>query len=67
MSWKYKKLIGALLEAEKNAPPESGGLYSAAVAFPNQYRLGMAHLGFHWAWRTIAAHPSFNCDRFLPE
>jgi radical SAM superfamily enzyme YgiQ (UPF0313 family) len=65
MSWKFKKDIGALLAEEKNVPSGSGGQFSFALGYPNEYRFGMGNLGFLHVWQTVARHPDYRCERFF--
>ncbi len=47
---------------------EPGGKLQIALVYPNAYRLGMANLGFHAAYRLLNAHPRALCERaFLPD
>ncbi|MGD8719088.1 MAG: radical SAM protein [Candidatus Zixiibacteriota bacterium] len=49
------------------APPPAWaeGELSAAVCYPNTYRVGMASLGYQLVWGTFASHPAFRAGRYF--
>ncbi|MBN1470598.1 MAG: radical SAM protein [Syntrophaceae bacterium] len=68
MDWKLKKIYAGLLENEKGYVKKIWGEYNTVcLAYPNQYRTGMANLGFQTVYKLLNVQPSFLCERaFLP-
>ncbi len=62
-------LYRAILAKEKGAIRKDwGGKLSVALAFPNQYRLGMSNLGLQIVYRLLNERPDVAAERFfLPE
>jgi radical SAM superfamily enzyme YgiQ (UPF0313 family) len=47
---------------------DPGGRLRVALVYPNAYRLGMANLGLHAAYRLFNEHPRALCERaFVPD
>lgn len=47
---------------------DRGGRLRMALAYPNDYRVGMANLGLHAVYRIVNDYPDALCERaFLPE
>lgn len=42
-----------------------GSAIPVALVYPNDYRVGMANLGFQFVYRLINAHPGFLAERFF--
>lgn len=68
MDWKLKKIYAGILENEKGYVKKIWGEYNTVcLAYPNQYRAGMANLGFQTVYKLLNVQPSFLCERaFLP-
>ncbi len=68
MDWKLKKIYAGILENEKGYVKKIWGEYNTVcLAYPNQYRTGMANLGFQTVYKLLNVQPSFLCERaFLP-
>jgi len=62
-------LYRAILAKEKGTIRKDwGGKLSVALAFPNQYRLGMSNLGLQIVYRLLNERPDVVAERFfLPE
>jgi radical SAM superfamily enzyme YgiQ (UPF0313 family) len=45
--------------------PGGDGELAAAACYPNSYRVGMASLGYQFAWGALAAHPAFRAERYF--
>ncbi len=64
MDWKQKKIYKRILENETGYVKKNWGTYNTAcLAYPNQYRTGMANLGFQTVYKIFNAQPSFLCER----
>jgi radical SAM superfamily enzyme YgiQ (UPF0313 family) len=64
MDWKLKKKYTRLLENETGYVKKNWGTYNTVcLAYPNQYRTGMANLGFQTVYKIFNAQPSFLCER----
>ena len=68
MDWKLKKKYATVLESETGYVKKVWGAYNTVgLAYPNQYRTGMANLGFQTIYKIFNDLPSFLCERvFLP-
>jgi radical SAM superfamily enzyme YgiQ (UPF0313 family) len=68
MDWKLKKKYATVLESETGYVKKVWGTYNTVgLAYPNQYRTGMANLGFQTIYKIFNDLPSFLCERvFLP-
>jgi len=42
-----------------------GSAIPVALVFPNDYRMGMANLGFQYVYKMINSHPGFLAERFF--
>ena len=69
MSDDITALYRAILAKEKGAIRKNwGGKMPVALAFPNQYRLGMSNLGIQIVYRLLNEKPDVVAERFfLPE
>jgi radical SAM superfamily enzyme YgiQ (UPF0313 family) len=66
MDWKLKKIYTSLLENETGYVKKIWGTYNTVcLAYPNQYRTGMANLGFQTVYKIFNAQPSFLCERIF--
>jgi len=64
MDWKLKKIYKSILENETGYVKKNWGTYNTVcLAYPNQYRTGMANLGFQTVYKIFNAQPSFLCER----
>jgi radical SAM superfamily enzyme YgiQ (UPF0313 family) len=64
MDWKLKKKYKSILENETGYVKKNWGTYNTVcLAYPNQYRTGMANLGFQTVYKIFNAQPSFLCER----
>ncbi|HUN54525.1 MAG TPA: radical SAM protein [Smithella sp.] len=68
MDWKLKKKYTTILENETGYVKKVWGDYNTVcLAYPNDYRIGMANLGFQTVYNIFNDLPSFLCERvFLP-
>ncbi|RMF86482.1 MAG: radical SAM protein [Nitrospinota bacterium] len=70
MSWKLKRTMHALLDAERGTIRKSWGgqAIRMAIAYPNVYYIAMSNLGFQTMYRHINLRPDTICERvFLPD
>lgn len=70
MSYLLKEKAKKLLAEEINLLPEEsrGKAYSAVLAYPNTYKVGMSNLGFHSIYALLNQEPDIQCERvFLPD
>jgi len=69
MSYRLTQNVKRLLEAERGALVKPhGDRLKFALAFPNQYRLGMSNLGFQLVYRLLNQRDDTVCERvFLPD
>jgi len=64
MDWKLKQTYNRILEKETGYVKKIWGQYNTVcLVYPNQYRLGMANLGFQTVYQLFNAQPSFLCER----
>lgn len=64
MDWKLKQQYSRILENETGYVKKIWGEYNTVcLAYPNQYRAGMANLGFQTVYQLFNAQPSFLCER----
>jgi radical SAM superfamily enzyme YgiQ (UPF0313 family) len=64
MDWKLKQKYNRILENETGYVKKIWGEYNTVcLAYPNQYRVGMANLGFQTVYQLFNAQPSFLCER----
>jgi len=68
MNWKQKKKYETRLGRERGFVKKVWGTcHTVCLAYPNQYRIGMANLGFQTVYKIFNELPSFLCERvFLP-
>ncbi|MDI6741445.1 MAG: radical SAM protein [Smithella sp.] len=64
MDWKLKQQYNRILENETGYVKKVWGEYNTVcLAYPNQYHVGMANLGFQTVYQLFNAQPSFLCER----
>jgi len=64
MNWKQRKKYETLLQGEEGFIKKVwGAFHSVCLAYPNEYRIGMANLGFQTVYQIINQLPTFLCER----